>query len=131
MAKTIRTLVHDQKREAYVNESLSQARKLQGTGDLAGALALVEEGISNYPREPRLGQIHDTLQRELQAQRKQTRRRDLEELRRMEREADSSSDLAVKQSVAERLQGLAGNIRTTKNSGRPAAAFCRSCRPPA
>lgn len=108
MAKTIRTLVHDQKREAYVNESLSQARKLQGTGDLAGALALVEEGISNYPREPRLGQIHDTLQRELQAHRKQTRRRDLEELRRMEREADSSSDLAVKQSVAERLQGLAG-----------------------
>jgi serine/threonine-protein kinase len=106
MAKTIRNLIQDQKRETAVNECLSQARKLQAAGDLAAALALVEAGLSSTPREPRLTQIHETLQRDLQAQRRQVRRRDLEELRRMEREAEATTDLSVKQAVADRAQAL-------------------------
>jgi hypothetical protein len=108
MAKTIRTLILDQKREAAVNECLSQARKSQAAGDLAAAVSLVEAGLSSYPREQRLTQIQDTLQRDLQTQRRQTRRRDLEELRRMDHEADAAPDLTSKQSVADRAQLIAG-----------------------
>lgn len=107
MAKTVRTLILDHKREASVNEALSQARKLQAAGDLTGALALAEAGLASYPREARLTHIYETLQRDLQAQRRQVRRRDLEELRRMDREAEGASDLAARQAIADRTQALA------------------------
>jgi serine/threonine protein kinase len=107
LAKTVRTQILDQKREQYVNDALSQARKLQAAGDLAGALALIEEGLVTYSREARLIQIHDTLQRELQSQQRQSRRRDLDELRRMEREAATVSDDNVRQVFGERVQTLA------------------------
>ena len=106
MGKTVRSLILDHKRESSVNETLSQARKLQASGDLEGAWSLVEDALSSYPREPRLLQLHETLQKEIQGQRRQTRRRDMEELRRMEREAEGSADFVVKQSVADRAQAL-------------------------
>jgi hypothetical protein len=108
LSKTVRTLILDQKREQTVTECVSQARKLQAGGDLSGALSRIEEALSAYPREVRLIQIQETLQRELQSQRRQARRRDLEELRRMEREAETITDPAVKQIFGERVQGLAG-----------------------
>jgi serine/threonine protein kinase len=107
LSKTVRTLILDQKREQIVSECLSQARKLQAAGDLAGALARVEEALAAYPRELRLTQIQETVQRELQSQRRQMRRRDLEELRRMEREAETITDPAVKGVFGERVQVLA------------------------
>jgi eukaryotic-like serine/threonine-protein kinase len=107
LAKTVRTQILDQKREQSVNEGLSQARKLQAAGDLTGALALIEEGLTTYSREPRLIQIHDTLQRELQSQQRQSRRRDLDELRRMEREAETVTDDNVRQVFGARVQTLA------------------------
>ena len=88
MAKTLRTLIQDQKRETLVSDCISQARKLQASGDLAAALARVEEGLSSFPRELRLIQTRDAVQRDLQAQRRQTRRRDLDELRRLESEVE-------------------------------------------
>ena len=111
LAKTVRTQILDQRREQYVNEAVSQARKLQAAGDLAGGLALIEGGLSVYPREPRLIQIHDTLQRELQSQQRQTRRRDLDELRRMEREAEAVSDDNARQALGERVKMLAGKYK--------------------
>ena len=108
LSKTVRTLILDQKREQTVTECVSQARKLQAGGDLAGALSRIEEALAAYPREVRLIQIQETLQRELQSQRRQARRRDLEELRRMEREAETITDPAVKQIFGERVQVLAG-----------------------
>ncbi len=106
MAKTIRTLIHDQKKETFIEDCVSQARKLQTSTDLAGALSRIEEGLSVYPREPRLVQIQETVQRDLQAQRRQGRRRDLEELRRIEGEVDAA-DAASKQALGERVQATA------------------------
>ena len=108
LSKTVRTLILDQKREQMVSSCLSQARKLQAAGDLAGALARIEEALAAYPRELRLTQIQETVQRELQLQRLQTRRRDLEELRRMERAAETATDPAAKQALGERAQVVAG-----------------------
>ena len=107
MAKTLRTLILDQKRETFVTEVVSQARKLQTSGDLTSALSRIEEALSSYPREMRLIQIRDAVQRDLQAQRRQTRRRDLEELRRLESEADSASDPDTKQTLGSKARALA------------------------
>jgi serine/threonine protein kinase len=107
LAKTVRTLISDQKREQVVGECLSQARKLQAAGDMAEALAGIEEVLAAYPREARLIQIQDTLQRELQTQRRQARRRDLEELRRTETEAATLADADARQAFAERVRALA------------------------
>jgi serine/threonine protein kinase len=107
MAKTIRTLILDQKRETYIEECVSQARKLQSSGDLAGASARIEEGLSVYPREPRLIQIQEIVQRDLQVQRRQARRRDVEELRKMESEIDAAPDAASKEAIAERVRAVA------------------------
>jgi len=107
MAKTIRTLIQDQKRETFVEECVSQARKLQASADLTGASSRIEEGLSVYPREPRLIQIQEAVQRDLQSQRRQTRRRDLEELRSMESEIDSAIDPVSKQALGKRIRLLA------------------------
>ncbi len=112
MAKTIRTLILDQKKETFVEECVSQARKLQTSADLAGALGRIEEGLSVYPREPRLVQIQETVQRDLQTQRRQARRRDLEELRRMESEFDAAKDAAEKGALVGRLRALAEKYST-------------------
>jgi len=107
MAKTLRTLILDQKRETFVGECVSQARKLQTSGDLSAALSRIEEALSSYPREMRLIQIRDAVQRDLQTQRRQTRRRDLEELHRLESEADSATDADTKQSLGSKARALA------------------------
>jgi tetratricopeptide (TPR) repeat protein len=107
MAKTIRTLILDQKRENFVEDCVSQARKLQTSSDLAGALSRIEEGLSIYPRESRLIQIQETVQRDLQTQRRQVRRRDLEELRRMENEIDAATDATSKEAIATRVRAVA------------------------
>jgi hypothetical protein len=112
MAKTIRTLILDQKKETFVEECVSQARKLQTATDLAGAVARIEEGLSVYPRDPRLIQIQETVQRDLQTQRRQVRRRDLEELRRIESEIDAAADAASKNALGERVRGLADKYST-------------------
>jgi len=107
MGKTIKNLILDQKKERFVEECVSQARKMQTATDLAGAMGRIEEGLSVYPREPRLVQIQETVQRELQTQRRQVRRRDMEDLRRMESEIDAAADPASKRALGERVQAVA------------------------
>jgi len=107
LVKTLRTLIQDQKREAFVGECVSEARKLQTSGDLGAAFSRVEQGLSVYPREMRLVQIRDAVERDLQSQRRQMRRRDLEELRRLASEADSASDPDTKRNLGAKARTLA------------------------
>lgn len=107
LAKTLRALISDQKREDFVGECVSQARKLQTSGDLTAALSRVEEGLSTYPREMRLLQIRDAVQRDLEVQRRQARRRDLEELRRLGTEAESTIGGDAKRTLGARARELA------------------------
>jgi hypothetical protein len=55
----------------------------------------------------RLIQIRDAVQRDLQTQRRQARRRDLEELRRLDSEAQSANDPGTKQTLGSRARELA------------------------
>jgi len=72
-AKTIRSLVFDRKRTSSVEDWVSQARKLQSSGDLFAALARVEEGMAVHPDDPKLLQIQDAIQHDQSARRRQSR----------------------------------------------------------
>jgi len=52
MAKTIKTLILDHKKETFVEECVSQARKMQTAADLAGALSRIQEDYPVIPAIP-------------------------------------------------------------------------------
>jgi tetratricopeptide (TPR) repeat protein len=111
-AKTIRSLILDRKKGSPVEEWVAQARKLQSSGDLFAAFSRVEEGLDIYPNDPKLLQIQDAIQRDQSLRRRQARRRDLEDLRRMELEIDAAEDDAGKKTLADRIQRVAANYWT-------------------
>lgn len=121
-AKTVLSLIVDLKTTSSVEDWVSQAQKLQSSGDLFGALAWVAEGLAVHPHDPKLLQIQGSIQRDQNIQRRHVRRRDLEDLRVMEAEIDRAVDAASKQALVERIQGLAakywtdGAILTVANS---------------
>jgi tetratricopeptide (TPR) repeat protein len=111
-AKTIHSQIVEQKKTSSVEDWIAQARKLQFSGDLFAALAWVAEGLAVHPDDPKLLQVLDAIQREQGARRRQARRGDVEDLRRMELEIDKAADAAAKQALAERIQGLAAKYWT-------------------
>jgi tetratricopeptide (TPR) repeat protein len=111
-AKTILSLIVDRKQASSVEDWVSQASKLQSSGDLFAALAWVAEGLAVHPHDPKLLQIQDAIQRDQDARRRQTRRGDLDELRRLQREIDGATDVAAKQALAGRIQAVAAKYWT-------------------
>ena len=106
-AKTVLSLIVTRKETSSVEDWVAQARKLQTAGDLFASLAWVAEGLAVHPHEARLLQIQDEIQRDQDARRRQARRGDLEDLRRMQREIDGATDVAAKQALAVRIQTVA------------------------
>ena len=106
-AKTILNLIVERKQTSSVEDWVAQASKLQSSGDLFAALAWVAEGLAVHPHEPKLLQIQDAIQRDQEARRRQARRGDLDDLRRMQREIDKAADVAAKQALAVRIQTVA------------------------
>jgi hypothetical protein len=111
-AKTIRSRVVEQKKTSSVEDWVWQARKLQSSGDLFAALAWVAEGLAVHPHDPKLHRIQDEIQRDQSARRRQARRRDVEDLRRMEPEIDGAADVAAQQALGERIQTVAARYWT-------------------
>jgi tetratricopeptide (TPR) repeat protein len=111
-AKTIRSLIVDQKKASSVEDWVARARQLQSSSDPFAALAWVAEGLAVHPDNPKLLQIHDAIQRDQGTRRRQARRGDLEDLRRMERAIAEAADPAAKQALAERIQTLAAKYWT-------------------
>ena len=106
-AKRILSRIVEQKENSSVEDWVSQASKLHSSGDLFGALAWVAEGLAVHPHDPKLLHIQDAVQRDQDARRRQARRGDLEDLRRMQREIDGAADVAAKQNLAARIQAVA------------------------
>jgi tetratricopeptide (TPR) repeat protein len=111
-AKTILSLIVDKKQASCVEDWVSQASKLQSTGDLFAALAWVAEGLAVHPHDSKLLQIQDAIQRDQDARRRQARRGDLDDLRRLQREINGAADIAAKQALAERIQAVAAKYWT-------------------
>lgn len=106
-AKSVRTLVLDRKREKFVDEILSQARKLQADGDVSGAQVCVGQGLGVYPTEGRLLQLRDTLEKESErTRRQQDRKRDIDELRKIDRQAEDVSDPNLSRNLAARVSAI-------------------------
>jgi len=120
-AKTIRTLIRDQKKAGSVEDWCSQVSKHQSSGDLLAALSLIAEGLTVHPRDPKLLLLQDAVQRDQDARRRQARRRDLEDLRRMGTEIEGA-DAASKEVLAKRLRAVVhtyltdGEILSVANS---------------
>ena len=106
-AKTVHSLIVDRKTTSSVEDWVARARNLQSSGDLFAALAWVAEGLAVHPDDPNLLQVHDAIQRDQGARRRQARRGDLEDLRRLQREIDGATDVAAKQALAVRIQTVA------------------------
>ena len=62
-AQSLLSRISDRKREDFVSTCLTNARRLQTEGDIDGALTMATQAIGSYPNEPRLQQLHATLQR--------------------------------------------------------------------
>jgi len=73
-ARSMRTAVLERKKQYAIDQCLLQAVSLQAAGNIAGALTKVEDSLAIYINDPRLTQMRDGLQRELQAQRQQRER---------------------------------------------------------
>ncbi|MGC2450316.1 MAG: hypothetical protein WA477_21885 [Candidatus Sulfotelmatobacter sp.] len=106
-AKTILGLIVTRKETSSVDDWVAQARKRQSSGDLFAALAWVAEGLAVHPDDPKLSQIQEEIQRDQSARRRQARRGDVEDLRRLQREIDGAPDVAAKQALAVRIQTIA------------------------
>jgi tetratricopeptide (TPR) repeat protein len=111
-AKTILNLIVEKKETSSAEDWVSHASSLHSSGDLFGALAWVAEGLAVHPNDPKLLQIQDAIQRDQGARRRQARRQDLEDLRRMALEIDGAADVAAKQALSERIQALAARYWT-------------------
>jgi eukaryotic-like serine/threonine-protein kinase len=102
VAKSMRVLVDDLKRQEAIDELVTQVRRCQGAGDLRSALALVERGLASYSREDRLRQLRDTIRDELsRAALGENRQHDLQELRRLGQQAESSAELPATKALCD------------------------------
>lgn len=63
LAVNIRTMKADKEREEFITWCTTQARKLQGAGDVEGAKVIVQQGLARFPTDVRLNQLLSTLQR--------------------------------------------------------------------
>lgn len=65
LAKSLRTLVLDRKREEDLVRCFSQVQQFRAGGDLKAALAAAEQCLASYPLEPRVIQMREILANEL------------------------------------------------------------------
>jgi len=92
LARSLRAQAQDKRREAAVGQFASQARRMQADGDIPAAVAEVQKGLADYPADPRLTVLLDTLNKELGHSRKRARISDLEQLHSVRREAGAAED---------------------------------------
>jgi tetratricopeptide (TPR) repeat protein len=111
-ARSIHSRILDQKTTGSVEEWVSQTRKLQSSGNLSAALSQIAEAFAVYPRHPRLLQLQDAIQRDHSVQRRQVRRRDLEDLRRMESEINAVPDVASRNAFNARIRAATAKYST-------------------
>ncbi len=112
LAKSLRTLAQDRKREEFIQVCVAQARRAQAQGDIGGALQQVQEALTSSPTDPRLSQLYTTLSKDYEESRhREARHRDLDELHRLDSEAQSAPDPASLRMLAGKLQSLSASHR--------------------
>ena len=146
-ARSLQVLIDDVRREETLKEVLGKAREQQAVGQLQEAIGEVERGLSLYPAEPRLVQLHSTLTRAfLETERRQNRARDLERMQEIVAAVERSSlpgelDILLQQGrtlaapyrgdseFARLIDGLERRHATVSRA-RPRAAAAAAAAPP-
>ncbi len=109
LAKNLRIIAQDRKRDEAVNSCFTQARQFRASGDLESALAEAQKCLTAYPLDPRLAQLRDILAKELgDARRARTRPVDLESLRQIEQQAERAAETADVSAALDRARAVAG-----------------------
>jgi hypothetical protein len=103
LALSLRTLAADNQREESVSQHISQARQAQASGDLIAARSAAEQGLATYPNDGRLVQLLATLNKGIG----ESRRRSLEELKHLVRDASTMTDPGLVQTNLERARSIA------------------------
>ena len=103
LALSLRTLAADNRREEFVGRRISQARQAQASGDLIAARSAVEQGLATYPNDVRLAQLLATLNKGIG----ESRRRSLEELKHLTRDASTITDPELLQTNLARARSIA------------------------
>jgi hypothetical protein len=83
----LKTRIENQKRERTIDQHMTAAVRAQSDGDLQAALRHLDEGLSVYPKEPRLLQVKGDIQtrmRQLEAERQAQRKAEQEHARQVE-----------------------------------------------
>ena len=112
LAKSLRTLAQDHKKEEFIQLCVTQARRAQAQGDLSGALTQVKDALTSHPTDPRLSQLFNTLSKDFEDTRhRQSRHRDLEKLHRLNSEAQTVAEPAVLKTLAREIQSLSAPYR--------------------
>jgi hypothetical protein len=101
-AKGLLSLLEDHRRQAAVDQWVSQVRQLQSQGDLRAAAAVVEQGLRTFPGEARLAQLQASLKKGLE----EVRRQDLEEVKRLRQDGATTFDEPTLQTYSGRLDDL-------------------------
>ena len=125
-AKSLRTLAQDRKREEFIQLCVAQARRAHAQGDIGGALAQVQEALTSSPTDPRLSQLYTTLTKEhADTLHRQTRHRDLEELHRLDNQAQAASEPALLKTLSGKIQSLSLSYRGDAEFEAAAASASR------
>jgi len=112
LAKSLRTLAQDRKKEEFIQLCVTQARRAQAQGDLSGALTQVKDALTSHPTDPRLSQLFNTLSKDFEdSHHRQDRHRDLEKLHRLNSEAQRVAEPAVLKTLAREIQSLSAAYR--------------------
>ncbi|MBI3684342.1 MAG: protein kinase, partial [Acidobacteria bacterium] len=106
-AISCRRVLDERKSTAMVEQSLAQARALKAAGDFEGALAAIGRAIESNPQEPRLVELQATIYESMRTRQNQTRQRNLEEARDLQRQAANLMESDALQAVFARTQAFA------------------------
>jgi len=88
LVKGLSNTFQDRRRQEEIDQLVSRAWQLLADGDVEGARDAIRAGLTKYPNAPRLSQLQESLDRKFQ----ELRQKDLDELRRIERESHSAID---------------------------------------
>ena len=104
MARGVRLLLEDRRREEFLTQALARIRQLQAAGDAAGAWVELGRALEAYPQESRLLQLRPTLENNL---RRSRRSQDLDQVRALAAEVALISALPQIRSLLDRMRAIA------------------------
>lgn len=108
-ATGLRTLIADRRRSEDIDGRIAEIRRLEGSGDLKGALDKARAGITEHPLDKRLSRLETGLLATLnESQTSYSRQKDLDQIRDLATSAEKDPDPALADSIWQRTQALAG-----------------------